>query len=789
MMDVVKKEIIKLKDAGIIYPISDSGWISPVQVVPKKTESTIVEGEDGVKRAKREQNEWRVCIDYKCLNLGTKKDHFPLPFIDQMLERLAGKSHYCFLDGFSGFHQVPVALEDQEKTTFTCPFGTFAYRRMPFGLCNAPATFQRCMVFIFSEYVEKIMEVFMDDFTVHGSDFTNCLSNLELILQRCINCNLVLNYEKGHFMVDQGIVLGHIVSQQGIEVDPAKVATIKNLPYPSSVKDVRSFLGHAGFYRRFIKDFSKVAAPMCKLLQKGEDFVFDQPCKNSFNVLKEKLTTAPVIQRPDWTLPFELMCDASDKVVGAVLGQRRGREPHVIQYASKMLDEAQQNYTTTEKEFYAVVFALEKFRSYIVGAQVIVYTDHAALRPLMKKTESKPRLTRWMLLLQDFNLELREKPGKENLVADHLSRCFQPEMDQGVNNTIKAEFPDEHLYAVHINRPWFADMVNYLATGRFDGTLEAHEKAKIRYDSKYYLWEDPYLWRRGSDQILRRCIPEHEQQSVLNFCHSFACGGQFGPRKTALKILESGFFWPKLFHDSYQFCRSCAQCQKMGSISKRNQQPMNPIISVDIFDLWGIDFMGPFPNSNGNIYILLTVDYVSKWVEAKATKLDDAKTVVKFLKSNVLNRFGIPRGIISDRGTHFCNKVVKSLFTKHGITHRVSTAYHPQTNGLAELSNREIKNILSKMVNLDRKDWSQKLDDALWAYRTAYKTPIGMTPYKLVYGKNCNLPVGVQHRADWAIRKCNMEYDQAGKERKLNLHELEELRSQAYDNQLIQKMK
>ncbi|KAL4592038.1 hypothetical protein LXL04_005017 [Taraxacum kok-saghyz] len=254
MMEVVKKEIIKLLDADMIYPISDSNWVSPVQVVPKKTGITVVENNKGVMVPTRVQNGWRVCIDYRKLNASTRKDHFPLPFIDQILERLAGKSHYCCLDGYSGFHQIPVAPEDQDKTTFTCPFGTFTYKRMPFGLCNAPATFQRCMVSIFSEYVENIIEVFMDDFTVYGDSFNECLVNLKKILKRCIEKKLVLNFEKCHFMVNHGLILGHIVSKKGIEVDKAKIDVIQTLPYPTCVREVRSFLGHAGFYRRFIKD-------------------------------------------------------------------------------------------------------------------------------------------------------------------------------------------------------------------------------------------------------------------------------------------------------------------------------------------------------------------------------------------------------------------------------------------------------------------------------------------------------------------------------------------------------
>jgi len=238
-----------------------------------------------------------------------------------MLERLMGKTHYCCLDGFLGFFQIVVAPEDQEKMMFTCPFGTFAYRHMAFVLCNASATFQRCMVSIFSEYVEHIIEVFMDDFTVYVDLFDACLENLTKILKRCIECNLVLNYEKCHFMVDQGLILGHIVSSRGIEVDKAKIDVIKSLPYPVSVWEVHGFLGHAGFYRRFIKDFSKITQPLCRLLQKKVVFEFDDKCKEAFDILKEMLITASIIQPPNWSHPFEIMCDASNQAVGAVLGQ------------------------------------------------------------------------------------------------------------------------------------------------------------------------------------------------------------------------------------------------------------------------------------------------------------------------------------------------------------------------------------------------------------------------------------------------------------------------------------
>ena len=374
MKEVVRAEVLKLLDVGIIYPISDSKWVSPTQVVPKKSGITVVKNEKGESLPTRVTSSWRMCIDYRKLNAATRKDHFPLPFLDQILERVAGHPYYCFLDGYSGYYQIPIALEDQEKTTFTCPFGTFAFRRMPFGLCNAPATFQRCMLSIFSDMVEHYLEVFMDDLTLFGNSFDNCLENLEKVLKRCEEKGLVLNWEKCHYMVTSGIVLGHVVSSKGIEVDKAKVELIAHLPPPKIVREIRSFLGHVGFYRRFIKDFSAISKPLCNLLTKDTPFEWSQDCQNSFNKLIKLLTSAPIMQSPDWSLPFEIMCDASDYAVGAVLGQRKEGKPYVIYYASRTLNSAQMNYTTTEKELLAVVFALDKFRSYLIDQLLFLLT-------------------------------------------------------------------------------------------------------------------------------------------------------------------------------------------------------------------------------------------------------------------------------------------------------------------------------------------------------------------------------------------------------------------------------
>ncbi|GKB58806.1 reverse transcriptase domain-containing protein [Tanacetum coccineum] len=411
------------------------------------------------------------------------------------------------------------------------------------------------MMAIFHDMIVETMEVFMDDFSVFGDSFLSCLSHLDKMLKRCEETNLVLNWEKCHFMVKEGIVFGHKISKSGIEVDRAKFDVIAKLPHPT-------------FY-------------------------------------------------------------------------------------------------------------------------------------LLAKQDAKPRLLRWILLLQEFDVIIHDKKGAANLAADHLSRLENPHQGDLEKKEITKTCPLDTLGMISFHgdskTSWFADIANYHAGNFVVKGMSSQQKKKLFKDVKHYFWDDPYLFKICADQVIRRCVHGQESVDILTACLNKPTGGHHGANYTAKKVFDSCFYCPIIYRDAHDMVKSCDSCQHQGKISQKDKMPQNAIQVCEIFDVWGIDFMGPFSSSRGNKYILVVVDYFSKWVEEKALPTNDARVVVKFLKS-LFARFGTPRAIIRDRGTHFCNDQFAKVMLKYGVTHRLSTAYHPQTSGQVEVSNHGLKRILERTV-------------------------------------------------------------------------------------------
>ena len=319
-------------------------------------------------------------------------------------------------------------------------------------------------------------------------------------------------------------------------------------------------------------------------------FDFDEACKASFDEIKSRLVTGPIMVTLDWNKEFEIMCDASDFAMGAVLGQKIEKIFKAIYYARKTFNEAQENYSIIEKDMLAMVFVCEKFKPCILGSHVIIHTVYAIIRYLMEKKDSKPRLIRWVLLLQELDLEIKDKKGSDNVIADHLSR-LEKTTEEEKGSEIAKNFPNEKLFLLAVQTPWDADIVNYLACGIMPYDFSNQQKRKLRTDSRLYIWDDPLLFRRGVDMIIKRCVPETLQGGIIDKCHASPYGGHFAGDRTAHKIIQSGFYWPTLFKECFEWVKHCDKCQRMGNISKRNEMLLQGILVVQNFDVWGIDFI------------------------------------------------------------------------------------------------------------------------------------------------------------------------------------------------------
>lgn len=503
------------------------------------------------------------------------------------------------------------------------------------------------------------------------------------------------------------------------------------------------------------------------------EFKWTSACNEAFLKLKHALTQAPVLKGPNWSLPFQIHTDASNYAIGAVLGQKIDNLESAIYYNSKNLQGPELNYTVTEKEMLVVIYALNTFRHYIIGYPIFVHTDHTAIRYLMNKPSITSRLACWLLLMQEFDIIVVDKPRKSNVVAEYLSR-LQLQEDSTV---IDDAFLDENLFLIQAHTPRYANIANYLAAAKMPIHFSPKERRLLVEKSFNFSWIVDCLFYTRPNQVMRRCVREGETYDILHACHDEQCGGHFATKRTTLKILNTRYYWPTVHKDATLYTRKCDRCQRMGRPTKSDEMPLYSQILVTPFHKWGLYFVGPIdPPSNGESYILVCTDYVTKSVEACAMTHARDNKVVEFLYEEIFTRYGVPREIVLDQGPQFTSTLIVALENEYNIRHKKSTAYHPQANGQVEVTNRELEAILTKIVSIHKKYWSHRLSEAIWAYRTTWKTPIGFTPFEMVYGKSTMMSIEFEHKTLRITLQLNMTLSEAQKEHIQQLNALDEWR-------------
>lgn len=718
----IDKELDEMLQHDIIEP-STSAWSSPVVLVRKP------------------DNTYRFCVDYRRLNALTKKDAYPIPYVNQILNQLRDARYLSSIDIKSAYWQIKIAEESREKTAFTIPGrGLFQFKRMPFGLTNAPATWQRLIDQILGPKLEPSVFVFLDDIIIVTSTFPEHVKVLSEVFERLISAGLTINKEKTQLCRSELKYLGYKVNFRGLHVDPDKVSALENIPSPTSKKAVRSFIGATSWYRRFIPDYATKIAPLTKLLHKNTVFKWSEEAEQSFQKIKQLLIDAPILSCPKFDLPFELHCDASDEGIGCVLTQNYEDGEHVISYASRTLNRAEKHYSTTEKECLAVIWGIEHYRSYLEGAKFTVYTDHHSLIWLANLKDPRGRLARWAVRLQAFNFELKHRKGKDNAVADLLSRTATKEAQE--------EEIDLALIEVKqgVKDGWFQAV--------YDNVLnhpENYPSWQIKGNTlyKYIRPRQPEIDHRFEWKLV---VPKDYREQVYRECHDDPKSGHLGFYKTYHRILQL-YYWPKMKFDIANYVRRCTICQAAKPEQKRPAGMMGENRSVSQpFEIIAADVIGPLPRTpRGFKYILVVTDLFSKYTLLFPLRSLSSKLIAEHLEERVFLIYGSPRALISDNGPEFIGKETRNLCASYGIKMFFNARRHAQANP-TERYNRTIITMIRSYVGDYHHKWDECLPKLGFALRTAKSEVTGYTPASLVFGReitrmenidgNCNSGIG-----------------------------------------------
>lgn len=771
--EIADAEVDKMVKQDVIEE-SNSPWASPIVLVTKKDGSI------------------RFCIDYRKLNDVTRKDAYPLPRIDDSLDSLGGSEWFCTMDLASGYWQIAMDEADKPKTAFVTRKGLYQFRVMPFGLSNAPATCERLMEQILRGLQWKKCLIYLDDVIVFGKSFEETLSHLSCVLERLQTAGLKLKPSKCDWFRKSVKFLGHVVSPDGISCDPDKISAVKDWPVPKSVTEVRSFLGFASYYRKFIPDYSQKAHALTNLTRKSVKFKWDEKCQIAFDFLKNSLVSAPVLAFPTREDVFILDTDASDYGIGGVLSQIQNGEERAIAYVSHTLEASRQKYCTTKKELFAVVKFVEHFKHYLYGRHFIIRTDHASLKWLKNFKNADGMLARWLSTLDTFDYEMVHRKGVKHVNADALSRqihrkCPRSDCPQCRPSVVCPVFPqpvdvdDDWLntWSVDEVKNWQReDPVLSRVIQWLENSSDRPPRGEIaQFDSStkafWHQWEmlklsNGILHRKWFPQGKHaRAVPYEQlvapgeiRYRILKSLHDSPTGGHLGITKTVNRVRQR-FYWVGYKNDITRWCRECDICaqNKQGRRRPRaglRQQPVGfPLEKI------AIDILGPLPKTENECeYIMVVSDYFTKWTEAYAIKNHTAYTVADVLVKEFISRFGIPRQLHSDQGREFESNLIAELCKLLQIRKTRTTPYNPKSDGLVERFNRTVQSMLTAFVNDARDDWDEHLPYVMMAYRASVQESTKCTPNLLMLGREVNLPVDlmVGEPSDETESVCPVEY-------------------------------
>jgi len=738
----LQENVEQMRKLGVIEE-SQSPWASPVLLVPKK---------DGTRR---------FCTDFRQLNAVTKGDVFPLPRIDNIMDKLGGCKYFTSIDLKHAFWQIKMREEDKEKTSFICGNRLWQYRRMAFGLKNSPATFQRCISMAIGENGYSL--AYLDDIIIFSRSVEDHFTHIESILNSLVKHNLNAKINKCEFFKTSLTFLGHIVSRSGISVCPDKVRAVREFPVPQNMKELRSFLGLGNYYRRFILDYSRTTSVLTRLLQKNVNYEWTEECQLAFDELKEKLTQAPVLAFPDYALQFILTTDACDSGIGGVLSQSFDGVEKPVVYLSRTLNEHEKNYATTHKECLAIVWCIKQCEHYLLGKKFIIRTDHNALKWLMSVKDHNGKLMRWALTLMEFEFEIQHVKGKTNFVADALSRApvnivVTVNKERKENDKEDAvEVPEgdrlDHIKQIQLEDDELTPIIHYL----IDGTLPEDEKQAETIARKtlnkyamidgtlYHLWQQSNSFTHPRLQMVEQLvIPKSLRKEILYACHEDLFSGHGGVKRT-YERLRGRFYWDNMYRDTVEHVRSCLDCEmKKFPTNKGSIVPLS-LTHGPVYEPcqdWCVDLCGPFPLSrNGNRYACVFMDRFSRFPEAFGIKDKKAATVAKVLVKEIVCRYGCPRTLLSDRGGEFMSELSNETYRLMNIKKLNTSGYRPQTNGMVEKFNHTLIQAISQYISGDQRDWDEFLPYACFQYRSNKNETTNESPYYMLFCRDMKMPL------------------------------------------------